>query len=341
MDLSSLRHTAKEILALATLELFPGVELLEGSVDEIGFSYSFLLSKEMTFSERELLHLEDRMIALIQEDRPIKALEMMRENGAHYLEHLKQPHRAQAALKEPLNIITLIEIGSYRDLCPAPFLATTGELKAFKLQGFESEGKVVKIYGTAFFERDELKKFLKKYKEAAKRDPLVIGPKKDFFLPFQEEWIYLPKGEQLLRKLQSFWEEEHGDFERITFSDKLEKKAAHEWVHSTKKWDKMASLSRSQGDFVSIWCRNEKELFEARISSLHFIEKAFKIFGFESRISSSQEERFFSICVVDSYGRERALSYIEVEKKKRVVYRSLFHSLQNWIAHMIEMGVES
>ena len=83
ITLENLRHAAKEILALAVLELFPGTLLVGGSVDEIGFSYDFVFSEKIIplFGERELMHLEDQMRRVMVENRPIKELDMMRENA--------------------------------------------------------------------------------------------------------------------------------------------------------------------------------------------------------------------------------------------------------------------
>ena len=366
MNLDSLRHSAKEILAVATLELFPSVQLVGGGVDEIGFHYDFLFPKKIltVFSESELHHLEDQMIRIVHENRPIKELEMMRENSATYLEHLGQTLRAEKVLNLGTNIISVIEIGPFRDPCPGPYLTETGALKAFKLQGFQAD-EVVRIYGTAFFERKELKTFLKQYKEATKRDPSVIGLKEGYFLPVEGEWIYLAKGEHLLQKLKNFWDQEHIDFERLTFPDALDRDVVHESVMQKKKFTRIASFSLSEGDYISIKCTNEQELFEVLISSLHFMEKAFKIFAFESRIYcveprsswlsdvlkqagfvfehelSTEGEVYIAFRVVDRYGREKTLSCLEVERNKNVLHSYLFRSPKRWVAHMIEMGVEN
>ncbi len=342
MNLYSLRHVAKEILAIAILDLFPGTQLIDGDVDEIGFSYSFSFSQGIltVFSDRELEHIEDRMIQIIQEKRPIKQLEMMRENAADFLDHLGQRERAQVALDQTSNIISLIEIGAFRDICPGPFPEHTGEVKAFKLQRFETDDGSVKISGTAFFEKHELKKFLKQYKEAAKRDPLVIGPKEGYFLPYEGEWVYLEKGVRLLQVLKNFWEKEHIDFEQISFSDSLDPKEVHVALEEKKK---IASLSMFKGDFVTIKCAGEQELEQARISSLQFMEKAFKIFPFDQRIRVVEQKgpiEGIVFRVSDGYGREKTLSYIEVERKRNVLHRSLFYSPQVWIAQMVEIGVK-
>lgn len=341
MDIHSLRHAAKEILAAAVLELFPGTLLVEAGVDEIGFYYTFRFPKEILtlFSENELRHIEDRMIQIVHEKRPIRELAMMRENAAAFLEHLGQPERAEASLGQSTNIISLIEIGEFRDLCPGPFAENTGEVKVFKLQGFEAAGEEVKIYGTAFFDRQELKAFLKQYKEAVKRDPMVIGPKEGYFLPFEGEWIYLEKGMCLLEKLKKFWEMEHSEFEQISFPDALDPQVVHSAFPEKKQ---IASLSLFKGDFVTIRCAGPQELEEARISSLQFMEKAFKIFPFDRRVRVAPQNNPEAVAfrVADGYGRERTLSYIGVERKGNVLHRSLFYSPQVWVALLVEMGVE-
>ncbi|MCC5831868.1 MAG: hypothetical protein JJU12_02355 [Chlamydiales bacterium] len=342
MDLNSLRHAAKEILAVAAIELFPGIRLIDGDIDEVGFHYTFFFPKEILteFSERELRHLEERMIQIAHEKRPIKGLEMMRENAAVYLQHLGQPERADEALVQEANILSLIQIGEFRDLCPAPYPADTGEIKAFKLQRFESlGGNAVKVYGTAFFDKQELKKFLKQYKEAVKRDPLIIGPKEGYFLPFEGEWVYLEKGVRLLENLKDLWLKEHAGFRQIAFPDSLDPHTVHS---AFPEINKIASLSLFKGDLVTIRCADSDELEEARISSLQFMEKVFKIFPFDRRVRPAPQKNpeGIAFCICDGYGRERTLSYIELERKKNVLHRSLFYSTQTWVALIVEMGVE-
>ncbi|MCH9626985.1 MAG: hypothetical protein S4CHLAM2_06180 [Chlamydiales bacterium] len=366
MDLDSLRHTAKEVLAASVCAVFPKVQLVGGGIDEIGFYYDFLFPKEIltVFSERELRHIEDQMILMIHQDHPIKVLEMMRENGARYLEHLGQPLRKEAALEAETNIVSLIEMGLFRDLCPHVAITQTSEIKAFKLQGFKLFEGRVRISGTVFPDKQQLKTFLKRYKEAAKRDPFILGSKENYFLLLNEEWVFLPKGERLLERLKKYWLAEHVDIERITFSDASDRQEVHETVMALQKRAQIASYSLLEGDLVSFNYRDDQELSNVLISSLHFFQKAIKIFPFESRVyclepesgrlskilhnegvdhereRSKEESSHLILRVEDGYGRKRTLSYIKVERNKKVLHRSLFYSPNEWVAHMIEMGVK-
>ncbi len=366
MNLDSLRHTAKEVLAASVCALFPKVQLIGGGIDAIGFHYDFLFPKEIltVFSERELRHIEDQMILIVHQNHPIKVLEMMRENGASYLKHLKQPLREEAALELEENIVSLIEIASFRDLCPPVDITHTSALKAFKLHGFEQLEGGIRISGTVFPDKQQLKTFLKRYKEAGKRDPLILGPRENYFLLLDEAWIFLSKGEQLLERLKKYWLAEHADLERITLSDTYDRQEVHEKVMVTKNKQQIASYSLLEGDLVSFNYQDNQELSTLLISSLQFFQKAFKIFPFESRVYclepksghlskllqkkdvdherelSTEEVSQLVFRVEDGYGRRRTLSYIKVERNQKVLHRSLFCSPNEWVAHMIEMGVE-
>lgn len=365
--LFALRHTAKEILAAAVLELFPSTLLIGGECDSLGFYYDFFLPKKITtlFSQRELDSIEDQMVRLIQEDKAIKATEMMRENAAHYLNHLGQTVRAESTLDSSQNIVSIVQIGSFLDASEPPCLSSTKELKAFKLQGFKNipEG-IVRIYGTAFFDKGSLKSFLKQYSQALKNDPEVLGMKKGYFLNIHNQRVLLGRGEQLLWELVNYWRLCHlvEGFQVLSLPSGSEVEALQLEIMKSKNFTMVASLLVEEGDKASILC-SEQEVVEQLISSLHFINKAFKIFPFEPRVycihqrpdfltraldqcgmayteeKNSVEEARIEFRLSDGYGRENLLSSIRWDREGGVIRRSFYHSLDHWIILCIEKGV--
>lgn len=376
--LTQLRHLAKELLALAAIELFPGTLLVDGQVDEIGFSYDFLFPEKIVplFTEKELNHLDDRIHRLIYENLEVKNIEMMRENASAYLEHLKQPLRAEAILKQEKNIVSLLQIEQFSDLCPSINAVCIDRLKAFKLLNFTLlPSGVLRIFGTAFETKEELKEFLKKYKQARKNDPLVIGSKLGYFeiagKPFdksggrsenQTSLLWHSKGEEKIWELISLWRTLHlkKDYTLLIPPEGVSQRDIHKWMIQKKNLKKVASLSLTQGDLATLRVEGQ-DLFGVLNSSLQFFQEAFKIFPFDTQVlcravESSEVSRALReleipfreeglerdgcqkvvFSALDGYGRRIFLSTLEVEKKKDWVHHSLFNSWENWITFCIE-----
>ena len=79
--------------------------------------------------------------------------------------------------------ITVYTDGPFVDLCRGPHVASTGKLKHFKLlsgagaywRGDSSRQMLQRIYGTAFFKKEDLAQHLHRLEEAKKRDHRVLG----------------------------------------------------------------------------------------------------------------------------------------------------------------------
>ena len=77
----------------------------------------------------------------------------------------------------------------WTDLCRGPHLPTTRRIPAFKLmrsaaaywRGSEKNPQLQRIYGTAWATRDDLKAYLQRLEEAAKRDHRKLGAELDLF----------------------------------------------------------------------------------------------------------------------------------------------------------------
>lgn len=82
----------------------------------------------------------------------------------------------------------------FTDLCRGPHVRSTGKLKVFKLmtvagaywRGDEHNKMLQRIYATAFFDKEELDRFLFVRAEAEKRDHRKLGKQLNLF-SFHEE----------------------------------------------------------------------------------------------------------------------------------------------------------
>jgi len=218
--LQDLRQTAAEYLAITVCDLFPNTQLLGGHCTDFGFYYDF--SVEQPLDEQALLLLEERMRFFIKENIPIQPFEMMRENAANFFQHHGQTLRAYQISEQPENIIQLVKIGDFYDLCSPPYLNQAKGVTAFKLLkvtfhtiSFAQVGelKVTRIQGTAFPTSEDLKKFLKMNEAAKKRDHRVIGKEMNLFSAHEEigvgSWLWHPKGARLREILLDWWRQEH------------------------------------------------------------------------------------------------------------------------------------
>jgi threonyl-tRNA synthetase len=109
----------------------------------------------------------------------------------------------------------------WTDLCRGPHLPTTRRIPAFKLlrsaaaywRGSEKNPQLQRIYGTAWASRDDLKAYLQRLEEAAKRDHRKIGAELDLF-SFPDELgsglaVFHPKGGMLRTVMEDYSRARH------------------------------------------------------------------------------------------------------------------------------------
>ena len=219
-SLNDLRRSTTELLALAVRRLFPNAELAGGDTTSLGFFYDF--ATDQPIDEQMLPVLEQEMFSIIKSDPEIRSLNMMKQNAVDFLKHHDQPIRSEQVALIPENIVELIQIGDFYDLCPIPHLESLTEPLAFKLLYLEKvvitlpesgEIPVLRIHGTAFDNPKTLKKFLKRAESAKKKDHRQLV--KDLDLASTHEltakgcWFWHPKGMALRETLIDWWRQQY------------------------------------------------------------------------------------------------------------------------------------
>jgi len=214
-SLDALRHSASHILAQAVLELFPDVKLGIGPAIENGFYYDF--DKKDGFSPEDLLQIEKRMNEIIRRDLKIEKSEKTKAEAKKILKD--QPYKLEL-LNELEEAPTFYQQGDFIDLCAGPHLSSTKDVIAIKLlstagaywRGDSKRIMLQRIYGTAFYDKKELKEYLNMLEEAKKRDHKKLGEKLDLF-SFHEEGpgfpFFHPKGMIIYNNLVNFWKDIH------------------------------------------------------------------------------------------------------------------------------------
>ncbi|HEX6104673.1 MAG TPA: threonine--tRNA ligase [Gemmatimonadales bacterium] len=184
--LELLRHSSAHILATAVRELFPGAGIGFGPPIEDGFYYDFQVDRP--FTPEDLARLEQKMAEVAKRDYPFvrEVVDRDEANRRFADDPLKLERIAELGDSETITVYT---DGPFQDLCRGPHVPSTGRLKHFKLlhaagaywRGDERRQMLQRIYGTAWFKKEDLDGYLHRLEEARKRDHRVIGRQLDLF----------------------------------------------------------------------------------------------------------------------------------------------------------------
>ncbi|MGH7419257.1 MAG: threonine--tRNA ligase, partial [Candidatus Rokuibacteriota bacterium] len=129
--LPTLRHSVSHVMAQAVKRLFPEVKVAIGPAIEDGFYYDFL--KAEPFSPEDLVRIEEAMREIVKADYPFSREEMERERAIAFFEERGEPFKVEILRGIDALIVSLYRQGDFVDLCRGPHVASTGQLKAFKL----------------------------------------------------------------------------------------------------------------------------------------------------------------------------------------------------------------
>ena len=219
----TLRHTASHVMAQAVKRLWPEAKLAIGPAIDKGFYYD--IDMEHTLTPEDLTKIEKEMSRIVKENLPITKSVMSRQEAIEFFKSKNEDYKVELIEYLPEDaVISCYAQGDFVDLCAGPHVASTGKVKAFKLQsiagaywrGDEKNKMLQRIYGTAFEKKEELDAYLHMLEEAAKRDHRKLGKELGLFV-IKEEGpgfpFFLPKGMALRNELENFWREVHHDFE--------------------------------------------------------------------------------------------------------------------------------
>lgn len=207
-----LRHSAAHVFAHALKKLYPEAKLAIGPWTDDGFYYDIA---DVELDKEDLEDMEDEMKEIIEEDIPIERVYLSRKEAESFYE---DNQFKLEILKEKTegDEISFYRQGDFKDLCRGPHVASTREVKAFKLlniaaaywRGDEENEMLTRVYGTAFTSQDKLDEFLKRRKEAKERDHRKIGSEMDLFsiqeLTGRGLPLYHPNGKVILNELKNF-----------------------------------------------------------------------------------------------------------------------------------------
>lgn len=216
ISLLALRHCAAELLACAICDLYPDTLLVEGESHETGFYYDFVFKRPP--DEGLLPQVEERLRALITQDFPIRSLTMMRQNAIELFKHQGQLIKARLLAKSENQFVEVFQLDHFYDSCPLPYIESSKDVPVIKILAVEPALKrytpvgnltVTRILGTAFYDKQALKYYLKQLDLAKERDHILLGKQMELFEVEEESGcLWYPKGIILRDLLQSWWKKE-------------------------------------------------------------------------------------------------------------------------------------
>lgn len=263
VGLEVLRHSCSHVMAEAVKELWPAVQVTIGPFIEDGFYYDF--ARKEPFTTEDFAKIEEKMAEIVKRDEKItrevvsrqEAVALFKSRGEHYKVEIIEDLPEDAE-------ISLYRQGDYVDLCRGPHVPSTSKIgTAFKLmkvagaywRGDSKNEMLQRIYATAWADKKDLKEYLDRIEEAAKRDHRKLGKEMDLF-HFEPEYapgavFWHDKGYKVYRKLIEYMRnrQEHNGYVEISTprvmdrilwetSGHWEKYGAHNYSGQTedKKW---------------------------------------------------------------------------------------------------------
>ena len=211
--LDILRHSAAHIMAQAIRRLHPDVKFGVGPTIENGFYYDTDMEEQLT--EDELPKIEKEMMEIVKANYPFERREVTRKEAVEIFR--EDPYKIELINEMPEDeIITVYSQGEFTDLCRGVHVESTGKLQVFKLlslagaywRGDSANKMMQRVYGTAFFNKKDLKAYLKMREEAKERDHRKLGKELDIFMIDPEAGaglpFWLPKGATVRRTIERY-----------------------------------------------------------------------------------------------------------------------------------------
>ncbi|MEG0497842.1 MAG: threonine--tRNA ligase [Carnobacterium sp.] len=211
--LQIVRHSSAHLMANALKRLYPNIKFGVGPAIDTGFYYD--TDTKTPITEEDLPRIEAEMMAIVKENNPIIRKELTRAEAFDLFKD--DPYKVELITGLPENEkITVYTQGDFVDLCRGVHVPSTGRIQVFKLLSLagaywrgNSDNKMMqRIYGTAFFDKKDLKEFIKMREEAKLRDHRKLGKELDLFMISPEVGsglpFWLPKGATIRRIIERY-----------------------------------------------------------------------------------------------------------------------------------------
>ncbi|HCT2650347.1 TPA: threonine--tRNA ligase [Staphylococcus aureus] len=211
--LEVLRHSTAHLMAHAIKRLYGNVKFGVGPVIEGGFYYDFDIGQNISSDDFE--QIEKTMKQIVNENMKIERKVVSRDEAKELFSNDEYKLELIDAIPEDENV-TLYSQGDFTDLCRGVHVPSTAKIKEFKLlstagaywRGDSNNKMLQRIYGTAFFDKKELKAHLQMLEERKERDHRKIGKELELFTNSQLVGaglpLWLPNGATIRREIERY-----------------------------------------------------------------------------------------------------------------------------------------
>ncbi|ASJ93225.1 MULTISPECIES: threonine--tRNA ligase [Staphylococcus] len=211
--LEVLRHSTAHLMAQALKRLYGDVKFGVGPVIEGGFYYDFDMDDKVSSDDFDKI--EKTMKQIVNENHKIVREVVSKEEAKDFFKD--DPYKLELIDAIPDDeSVTLYTQGEFTDLCRGVHVPSTSKIKEFKLlstagaywRGNSDNKMLQRIYGTAFFDKKDLKAHLKMLEERRERDHRKIGKDLELFTNNQLVGaglpLWLPNGATIRREIERY-----------------------------------------------------------------------------------------------------------------------------------------
>lgn len=221
-----MRHTLAHLLARAVRELYPHAKPAIGPAIEHGFYYDFDFGKGPAPGEKDLERIEQKMRDLLPSWTEFTRKEVTAREAREFFKGNEYKEELIDELEKNGETITFYTAGDFTDLCrgghaehPSKDIDPEGfclsRIAGAYWRGSEKNPQLVRIYGLAFENKEQLQEHLKRMEEAKKRDHRLLGEQLELFTVSEEVGkglpFWLPKGALVRRELEQYMYEKEAE----------------------------------------------------------------------------------------------------------------------------------
>jgi threonyl-tRNA synthetase len=215
-SLDILNHSTAHLMAAAIKKIYPEAIFAIGPSIKNGFYYDFEL--EGNIGPDDLPVIEKQMKKMIGGNHAFLREEISKKRAMEIFED--NPFKLELISEIPEKSISIYRTGDFTDLCIGPHVPSTSRIEAFKLlsiagaywRGDENNKMLIRVYGTSFFSKKDLKDHLERIEKAKQSDHRKIGKDLDLF-SFHDEApgfpFFHPRGMVIRNSILQYWREEH------------------------------------------------------------------------------------------------------------------------------------
>ncbi|MBM7697805.1 threonine--tRNA ligase [Kurthia huakuii] len=214
-SLDVMRHSTAHLLAQALKRIYPGIKLGIGPTIENGFYYD--VDSDTPITAEDFPAIEKEMKRIVAENIEIERQDVSRAAAQAKFEEIDDQYKLELLEAIPEDEqVSIYSQGEFFDLCRGIHVPSTGKIKEFKLLSVagaywrgDSKNKMLqRVYGTAFFDKKDLKAHLQMLEEAKERDHRKLGKELELFttnkLVGQGLPLWLPNGATIRRTVERY-----------------------------------------------------------------------------------------------------------------------------------------